>query len=616
MPVPPARGDGPLVFVGECMAEVAPSDAAPGAYGLGFAGDAFNAAWACRALAPDAPVRFLSAIGNDRISAELTAFVAGAGIDTAFLRAIPGRSIGLYLVMLDAGERSFSYWRGQSAARSLADDPAVLAAGLAGARLVHVTGITLAILDPDGRDRLLAALAAAREAGACIVFDPNHRPRLWDSPATAAASYARAYALADFALPTLDDEALLGGPADAHELAVRLLAAGCTEVVVKDGSRPCLVAANGDRTLVPVGAAVTPVDTTGAGDAFGAAYVAARLGGHAPVDAAAAAHRVAAAVVGCRGALAPPDVLRAPFPPPAEVRRRLNFPAAGSSSLRMTKDPAWTAFSALAQFRVDGLRPPTDSLCLDDGTGLSGGLRGAHDLSGASWRIAGAALRDRRTLEAVLAGSGEAHAGAPARAVTSRWMRDYVEKLVPAVVIADVAFGLALPVALGEIGLLLDARAVPTGFVLAHGGEAAAADPFDAFFPLLRGHLDPLVTVLARHGRAPPRVLWSEVAVRLDAVLGALEAVPAHADRARDRRHLLLRRQWPDGWRNRLFDPVVRLSAGAPAAAAPGGGSAASATSFPAPRTARNARICAAAPLRRTSDRGPGIKLDYFSHVL
>ena len=56
--------------------------------------------------------------------------------------------MGLYLIELEGAERSFHYWRSTSAARHLADDPGGLGAGLAGAGMVHLSGITLAILPP------------------------------------------------------------------------------------------------------------------------------------------------------------------------------------------------------------------------------------------------------------------------------------------------------------------------------------------------------------------------------------------------------------------------------------------------------------------------------------
>lgn len=54
---------------------------------------------------------------------------------------------------------------------------------------------------------------------------------------------------------------------------------------------------------------VTLVDATGAGDAFNAAYLAARMAQRTPVQAARVAHRLASEVIQHRGAILPPDRL-------------------------------------------------------------------------------------------------------------------------------------------------------------------------------------------------------------------------------------------------------------------------------------------------------------------
>jgi 2-dehydro-3-deoxygluconokinase len=80
---------------------------------------------------------------------------------------------------------------------------------------------------------------------------------------------------------------------------------GIGEIVVKNGSKAALVDAQEIRAAVPVPKTVKPVDTTAAGDAFNAAYLAARLKGAEPLAAARAAHVLAAEVIRHRGAIIP-----------------------------------------------------------------------------------------------------------------------------------------------------------------------------------------------------------------------------------------------------------------------------------------------------------------------
>lgn len=301
-----------VASIGECMLEL--SGAGGDTWRMGHAGDTFNTLWAIRALTdPDMPADYVSAFGDDPFSASQIAFMREAGVGIAASPLIPGARPGLYAITLDGAERSFTYWRNDAAARRLASDPAALAKSLEGLALIYFSGITLAILDADARRVLLAAIAAARAGGALVAFDPNYRPRLWSSPDAAKAAITAAFAVADIALPTFPDEQALFSDATPSATAERLRQAGVAEIVVKDGAEPALVTWPGGSETVPAVGVERPVDTTGAGDSFNGGYLAARLAGVAPAEAVRKAHRVAAAVVQVRGALAPFEVMRNAF---------------------------------------------------------------------------------------------------------------------------------------------------------------------------------------------------------------------------------------------------------------------------------------------------------------
>jgi 2-dehydro-3-deoxygluconokinase len=291
-----------MVFIGECMVELAPEGAL---YRRGFAGDTFNMAWYACQLAPAWQVDFVSAIGTDAVSDEMAAFIAAAGIGTQHLMRNPDRSVGLYMISLQNGERSFSYWRSHSAARLLAEDAAALEASFAGADLVTLSGITLAILDAKGRDSLAQALQSLRAKGGKVAFDPNIRPRLWASAAEMRATITRFAGLSDITLASYDDEATHFGDTSLEASLARYQAAGAGDVVVKNGADPML-ACIGGQTLTYTGPKVAQiVDTTAAGDSFNAGFLTKWLAG-APAEAAlSAGATLAAKVIQHRGALAP-----------------------------------------------------------------------------------------------------------------------------------------------------------------------------------------------------------------------------------------------------------------------------------------------------------------------
>jgi 2-dehydro-3-deoxygluconokinase len=299
---------GDIAAIGECMVELAPAPAGNGEDCLrqGFAGDTLNTAWYLRALLPkNRGVRYVTAVGQDAISDRMLAFMAGNGIDTSWITRLPDKTVGLYLISLDKGERSFTYWRSQSAARSLADEPDRLEQALAGCRLAYLSGITLAILPEAGRRNLLQVLARFRAKGGLVAFDPNIRPALWRSASAVRKGINAGYSACDFALPTFEDDAALFGDASPEACAHRIAARGAFEVVVKNGAGPALLHSDGRQARLPPSRAVEPLDTTGAGDSFNAGWLAARLGGACATTAVMAGHDLAARVIRHRGALMP-----------------------------------------------------------------------------------------------------------------------------------------------------------------------------------------------------------------------------------------------------------------------------------------------------------------------
>ncbi|WP_127752016.1 sugar kinase [Devosia sp. 1566] len=297
-----------FVSIGECMIEM--SGGEDRQYRLGYAGDTLNTAWYMRALLePDWSVDYFTALGEDRYSADIRAFLEQHRIGTKHIGTIKNRRPGLYLIHQEGGDRHFTYWRDQSAARLLAEDKGALHVALEGASMVYFSGITLAILQPRARGRLLGAVVVAREAGATVVFDTNLRPALWTSQRVMASMLTAAASLCDIVLPTHGDEAPVFGDRSVEETAERYLELGVGEVVVKDGGNPALVATATERVKVAPPPAGSVVDATGAGDSFNGAYLSARLAGKGLQEAAEAAHRVAGIVIGQKGALVDPALL-------------------------------------------------------------------------------------------------------------------------------------------------------------------------------------------------------------------------------------------------------------------------------------------------------------------
>ncbi len=295
-----------VVLFGECMIEL--RHESESLMRQSFSGDTLNTAvYLARLAGGNYQVNYATAIGQgDPFSEAMLANWAAEGIATGFVSRRTGELPGIYTIQVDAkGERNFSYWRQNSAARNYFNDAvSPLEQQIGQIDVFYFSGISLAILPDVGRARLFAFLQALRERGKMIVFDNNYRARLWPSSTRARHAYTQAYALADIGLVTLSDEMEIDGQTDEAEAVERLFGYPCKELVIKRGGKSTLVRlADGSRYEIPVEQVATVVDTTAAGDSFGAAYLATRLHGKTPEQAARAGNRLAATVIRYPGAI-------------------------------------------------------------------------------------------------------------------------------------------------------------------------------------------------------------------------------------------------------------------------------------------------------------------------
>ncbi|WP_296510086.1 sugar kinase [Rhodoferax sp.] len=301
----------PIVCFGECMVELRPQ--AEGLWRQAFAGDTCNTAvYLARLLAEQGPaVCWAMGTGDDPFAASMREFWVGEGLGLSLLRSVSGGRTGLYAIHVDGqGERHFSYWRDTSAARTYfdaaPDGSTPLEQHSTQLQGLHFSAISLAILPPAGRARLMACAQAIRRNGGWVSFDTNYRPALWEDAAVARHAICAAMVASDRVLVSMDEWLALTG-AQSEALALDALRAlQCPELVIKRGGQHSWVSLLGAPVQVaevaPIG---QPVDTTAAGDAFAAGYLAARLRGRTPLAAAQVGNALAAAVVMHPGAIIP-----------------------------------------------------------------------------------------------------------------------------------------------------------------------------------------------------------------------------------------------------------------------------------------------------------------------
>ena len=296
-----------MIF-GECLIELSWDQA--GTVRQGFAGDVYSVSVYLQRANPQVGVRLLCAIGTDPLSQALVDSLEAEGVDTSLLLRHPDRHAGLYAIHNTAdGERSFTYWRTESAAREtlelLAENPGKLLERAPDC--FYLTGISLAILEPASLNRIWPLLQALREQGTRIVFDPNYRPRLWPDRDTARAAFDRAFQLSDLALPGVEDMQLLYDLTDKEQIAAMMQALGPGEIVLKDGSSDVYYGAPGDLSRYAVTPVERVVDTTAAGDSFSGTLLGCLSRGQDLGDAVRGAAAMSARVIQYPGAVIPRD---------------------------------------------------------------------------------------------------------------------------------------------------------------------------------------------------------------------------------------------------------------------------------------------------------------------
>ncbi|MBD1391069.1 sugar kinase [Neiella sp. HB171785] len=307
-----------VYILGECMVEL--SRTGDGLLKQSYAGDVYNTAVYLKRAFDDFNVNFFTAVGEDSLSDDMVAAFAAEGINTDMVQRSKDKAPGLYMISVDSeGERSFSYWRSDSAARQImqfvsAENVGYLCMG----DLFFFSGISLAVISPNERDIFWQLLRKLKDSGVRIAFDPNYRARMWEDKTEAKIQFERAFRLSDMVLPGIDDLSQLYGFTEFNKIQDFCSAFGIEELVVKNGPDSVCCIREGEFHEVAITPVEQVVDTTSAGDSFNGVYLGARMSGIAVVDAVKLAAAAAGEVIQHPGAIAPKDAFEQTIRPLVE----------------------------------------------------------------------------------------------------------------------------------------------------------------------------------------------------------------------------------------------------------------------------------------------------------
>lgn len=220
-------------------------------------------------------------LGQDAFGDEVVRVLRGEGVEIAVVRD-PERPTGLMVKQRRTPVHAeVAYYRSGSAG-SAVEPGDVDTRIVAGARVLHVTGITPA-LSTSAAATVDHAVHTAHDNGVLVSLDVNYRSRLW-TPEQASAYIGSLLPFVDVLFVGCAEARLLGtDPADPARAVQDLSRRGPHEVVITHGATGATATHDGgiDTATPPT---VPVVDTVGAGDAFVAGYLCALLDGQPVPD--------------------------------------------------------------------------------------------------------------------------------------------------------------------------------------------------------------------------------------------------------------------------------------------------------------------------------------------
>lgn len=310
-----AHGPTEIIALGEAMVEFNQTSPDLPQYLQGFGGDTSN--FAIAVARSGGRAGYQSMLGDDVFGAAIRQLWREEHVDQQGVGTNPDAFTAVYFVTHGEKGHAFSFLRKGSAAARIT--PADLAINpLAQAKVLHMSGISLAI-SAQARETCFRAIAIGKAAGVRISFDTNYRARLW-RPAEAFSVMRDCIAQADICLAGSDDFEAMAGLSDPDAILDFCRNEGAAIVVLRRGSLGAILDDGSQRIVIPP-YPCKPVDATGAGDAFGGAFVTRLVHGDTALEAAHYAAVAAAMSTEGYGAVAP-----IPFHRDVIARRSESFP--------------------------------------------------------------------------------------------------------------------------------------------------------------------------------------------------------------------------------------------------------------------------------------------------
>src|SRR5690625_1912758 len=222
-------------------------------------------------------VGWMSQVGDDQFGESIKSFVLGEGVDIKHLKVAEGENTGIYFKeIINTNNYNIQYYRENSAASKMKTED-LDEDYIASSKYLFVTGITPA-LSESCYLTVLKAVDIAKSRKVEVVFDPNHRRKLW-SDDKARARLLEIALKSNIFLPGKDEAKFLLGIDDPKEILSRFKEKGIPLTILKDGSNGSCYLEKDSLVHVPAKRIERVIDPVGAGDAFAAGLLSGFLDG-------------------------------------------------------------------------------------------------------------------------------------------------------------------------------------------------------------------------------------------------------------------------------------------------------------------------------------------------
>lgn len=214
---------------------------------------------------------WISCLGKDEFGRHIINTVRGEGIDVSQVRLVEGYATSLNFKEIHAsGAAKTFYYRQKSPTETLtiAELPVEY---IQSAKILHVSGVFPSITEQN-RQVILQAIKIAKQAGVKVALDPNIRLKLW-SKEIARETLLTYLPYVDYLLAGREELEIIFNTTNMHQILDSLKDYAFEQVILKDGAEGASYLVNGQWVHVPGEKVEEVVDTVGAGDGFGAAFL-------------------------------------------------------------------------------------------------------------------------------------------------------------------------------------------------------------------------------------------------------------------------------------------------------------------------------------------------------